>query len=166
MMPADRDVYFNAPGTASVSWDPNGKLVFVEWEGWADSAEFAALLDAEIRALGEHRGSRLLADCRRQRVLNPDDQDRADKEWVPRAPAAGLKRFAIVLPTSVLAAMNVQDRLGKVPSAMLVAQPSGGHCPVPPRPRRQLITSARCCLCGVGRASSTVMCDGLPWPRQ
>jgi hypothetical protein len=52
-------------------------------------------------------------------VLRPDDQERADKEWLPRALAAGLKRFAIVLPTSVLAAMNVQDRLGKVPSATL-----------------------------------------------
>ncbi|HEV2029283.1 MAG TPA: STAS/SEC14 domain-containing protein [Candidatus Dormibacteraeota bacterium] len=119
MMPAHSDVYFNAPGAASVRWDGNGRLVLVEWEGWADSEEFAALLDAEVRALIEHRGSRLLADCRRQKVLRPDDQERADKEWLPRALAAGLKRFAIVLPTSVLAAMNVQDRLGKVPSATL-----------------------------------------------
>lgn len=119
MSPADSDVYFNAPGIASVRWDAHGKLVLVEWEGWADSAEFAALLDAEVRALSEHRASRLLADCRRQKVLHPDDQERADKEWLPRALAAGLKRFAIVLPTSVLAAMNVQDRLGKVPSATL-----------------------------------------------
>ena len=119
MSPADSDVYFNAPGSASVCWDPNGKLVLVEWEGWADSVEFAALLDAEVRALSEHRASRLLADCRRQKVLRPDDQERADKEWLPRALAAGLKRFAIVLPTSVLAAMNVQERLGKVPSETL-----------------------------------------------
>ena len=119
MSPADSDVYFNAPGIASVRWDPTGRLVLVEWEGWADSAEFAALLDAEVRALSEHRGSRLLADCRRQKVLHPDDQERADKEWLPRALTAGLKRFAIVLPTSVLAAMNLQDRLGKVSSATL-----------------------------------------------
>ena len=85
MSPADSDVYFNAPGIASVRWDPNDRLVLVEWEGWADSAEFAALLDAEVRALSEHRGSRLLADCRRQKVLRPDDQERADKEWLPRA---------------------------------------------------------------------------------
>ena len=119
MMPPDSDVYFNAPGTASVRWDPTSKLILVEWEGWADSAEFAALLDAEIRALSEHHASRLLADCRRQKVLHPDDQERAHQEWLPRALVAGLKRFAIVLPTSVLAAMNVQDRLGKVSSATL-----------------------------------------------
>jgi SpoIIAA-like len=119
MLPPDKDVYFYAAGVASVRWDEKGELVVVAWEGWADSAEFAALLDAEVRALREHRSSRLLADCRRQKVLRPDDQERADKEWLPRALAAGLKRFAIVLPTSLLATMNVQDRLGKVPSATL-----------------------------------------------
>ena len=118
-MPGNSNVYFNAPGVARVSWEPTGGLVVVEWEGWADSAEFTALLEAEIQALIDHSGSRLLADCRRQRVLNPADQDKADREWVPRAVAVGLRRFAIVLPTSVLAAMNLQDRLGKVPSGTL-----------------------------------------------
>ena len=119
MTPEERDVYFAAPGIASVKWDGSGKLVFVEWEGWADSVEFAALLDAEIRALTEHQGSRLLADCRRQRVLRPEDQQKANAEWLPRALAAGLKRFAIVLPTSVLAAMNLQGSLGKVATTAL-----------------------------------------------
>jgi len=117
-MAAARDIYFNEPGVASVSWDADDKLVLVEWTGWADSAEFAALLDAEVRALREHASSRLLADCRRQKVLRPEDQEEADREWIPRALAAGLKRFAIVLPTSGLAATNLQDRLGKVPSAI------------------------------------------------
>jgi len=113
------DVYFNSPGVATVRWDQSGGIVMVEWEGWADSEEFTALLEAEIQALSDHGASLLLADCRRQRVLRPADQDRADREWLPRATAAGLKRFAIVLPTSVLAAMNLQDRLGKVPSGTL-----------------------------------------------
>jgi hypothetical protein len=113
------DVYFNAPGVASVRWDPSCAAVLVEWEGWASSAEFMALLDAEVRALSDHRCSRLLADCRRQKVLNPADQERGDREWLPRAIEAGLKRFAIVLPTSVLATMNLKERLGKVPETVL-----------------------------------------------
>jgi hypothetical protein len=115
MMPADSNVYFHTPGIASVTWDEAGQLVMVEWEGWADSAEFAALLDAEVRALIKHSGSRLLADCRRQKVLSPVEQDRADREWLPKALDAGLKRFAIILPTSVVAAINLQDRLKKIP---------------------------------------------------
>jgi len=113
------DVYFYAQGVASVKWDEAGATVLVQWEGWASGAEFMALLNAEVRALTEHKCSRLLADCRRQKVLNPTDQDWGDREWLPRAIEAGLKRFAIVLPTSVLASMNIQERLGKVPETVL-----------------------------------------------
>jgi hypothetical protein len=112
-------VYFNTPGVASVRWDEEGQLVLVEWQGWANSSEFTALLDAEIQALKKHQGSRILADCRLQRVLNPADQDRANREWVPRALAAGLKQFAVVLPTSGLAEVNLKHSLDKVPATAL-----------------------------------------------
>ena len=113
------NVFFNAPGVASVRWDEDGQLVFVEWEGWANSTEFAALLDAEVRALRQHHGSRVLADCRRQKVLNPADQEQANREWLPRALAAGLKRFAVALPSSGLAEVNLKDSLGKAPVGAL-----------------------------------------------
>ncbi len=116
------DVYFSVPGIATVRWDGSHSTVFVEWDGWANTAEFNALLDAEVKALREHACSRLLADCRRQRVLNPADQERANREWVPQALEAGLRRFAIVLPVSDTAAGHLRERLDKVPqSAMQIA---------------------------------------------
>ena len=119
-MPAPTDhVYFDVAGVASVRWEERTATVKVEWQGWANSDEFAELLDAEVRALEDHGASRLLADCRLQRVLNPQDQERADREWLPRALEAGLRRFAIILPTSQLAAMNLQDRLGRIPGTVL-----------------------------------------------
>lgn len=119
MDPASHDVYFDEPGVASVRWDEDGQLVLVEWQGWANSSEFAALLDAEIEALRKHQCTRILADCRRQKVLNPADQDRANREWVPRALAAGLKCFAVVVPSSVLADVNLKASLDKVPATAL-----------------------------------------------
>ena len=119
MDPASHDVYFDAPGVASVRWDEDGQLVLVEWQGWANAVEFAELLEAEIAALRKHRCARILADCRRQKVLNPVDQDRANKEWLPRALAAGLKFFAVVVPTSVLADVNLKASLDKVPATAL-----------------------------------------------
>jgi hypothetical protein len=116
--PAD-GVYFSTAGVASVRWDEEDQLVLVEWDGWANSAEFAALLDAELRALEQHRGSRILADCRRQKVLNPKDQEQANREWLPRALRIGLKRFAIVVPASVVADMNLRDSLEKAAGAGL-----------------------------------------------
>lgn len=111
-MPApDGHFYFSQPGVAKVSWDSEHATVFVEWEGWADEAEFATLLEAGVQALIEHRGSRWLADCRRQRVLSAASTSRADSEWLPRAAGLGLKRFAVVLPESGLAAMNLEARM-------------------------------------------------------
>lgn len=119
--PAD-GVYFDAPGVASVRWDEDGQLVLVEWQGWANAGEFSDLLDAEIAALRKHRGSRMLADCRRQRGLSALDQDRANEVWLPKALAAGLRRFAVVLPSSGLAAANLKDRLAKIrPGALELA---------------------------------------------
>jgi SpoIIAA-like len=119
MGPEATDVYFDLPGVATVRWDPAADTVLVEWQGLADATEFTALLDAEIRALREHQGTRLLADCRLQKVLNAAAEDWADREWLPRALAAGLKRFAIVLPESEVAARNVQEHLGHVPNSTL-----------------------------------------------
>jgi hypothetical protein len=119
MNPTDREVYFSTPGVASVRWDQAARLVFVEWEGWADSKEFMELLDAEVQALRDHRGSRVLADCRQQKVINPADQERAARDWLPLALAAGLKRFAVVLPRSGLAEMNIRDQMGKIPADLL-----------------------------------------------
>lgn len=113
------ETYFAVPGVASVRWDDPTATVVVEWDGWANTSEFAALLDAEVKALKEHRGSRLLADCRRQRVLNPADQERADREWVPQVLEAGLRRFAIVLPVSDVASAHLRERLGKVPQTAM-----------------------------------------------
>jgi hypothetical protein len=113
------DVYFDAPGVASVRWDEDGQLVLVEWQGWANASEFAGLLDAEIVALRKHHGTRMLADCRRQKGLSAADQDRANENWLPRALAAGLKRFAVVVPSSGLAEANLKERLGKVRAGAL-----------------------------------------------
>jgi len=105
------DVYFHVPGVALVRWDAGLRAVVETWEGWANADEFMNMLDAGVRALGENKGSRWLADCRLQRVLRSADQTAGNKRWLPRALAAGLRRFAVVLPASGLAKANIQDHL-------------------------------------------------------
>ena len=99
---------------ATVRWDEPTATVFVTWDGWANASEFKALLDAEVKALRDHSGNCLLADCTRQRILNLSDQERANREWLPEILAAGLKRFAIVQPESETAAAHLRERLGNV----------------------------------------------------
>lgn len=107
-------VFFNQPGVAVVTWDPTFKAVHVEWLGWADSTEFAAVLEAGLRALTEHDGSRWLADCRNQRAIQQPVQEWIDRDWFPRALTGGLKRMAVVMAKRVLARMNLEDVLARV----------------------------------------------------
>ena len=112
-------VYFSVPGVATVRWDPRNAIVFVEWHGWANTPEFTQLLDAEINALQDHGSTRLLADCRRQRILNLDVQERANRDWLPRAIAVGLRRFAIILPENDIAAGHLREHLAGVPQTAI-----------------------------------------------
>ena len=112
-------VYFNRPGVAIVKWDATCKAAHIEWQGWADPTEFAAANDAIILALTQHGGSRALGDCINMRVIQQSDQDWVIRDWFPRILAAGLRRMALVVPKSGLAAMNVTDILSRVPGTQL-----------------------------------------------
>ena len=115
----DQSVYFQSPGVAVLKWDPGSGAVYIEWQGWADSTEFALLLEAGLRALKEYHGSRWLADCRNMKTIDESDQEWLDRSWFPRMLAAGLRRMAVLMPKSALAKMNVQNILGKVPGTKL-----------------------------------------------
>jgi hypothetical protein len=113
---AANGVFFDRPGVAVLRWEPTLRAVCVEWQGWADPAEFAAAFEAGLGALIEHRGSRWLADCRDMKTIQQSDQEWLDQSWFPRVIAAGLHRMAVVIPKSGLAMTNLQDIIRKVPA--------------------------------------------------
>ena len=102
------------PGVVTLAWDGELSSVVVTWKGHATPADFRRLLAAEVTSLKSHAGSRILADCRLQRRLDQAVQDEADQEWVDHAVAAGLRRFAVVVPDNRDAAIDVMDRLGRI----------------------------------------------------
>jgi hypothetical protein len=116
---APGDVIFHRPGVAIVRWDAACKAVWVEWQGWANPHEFAETLEAGLVALVDHRGSCWLADCRGMKAIQQSDQEWIDRNWFPRALAAGMKRMATILPISGLAKMNLEDIMSKVPVTKL-----------------------------------------------
>jgi hypothetical protein len=108
------NVFFNRPGVATVLWDPAIQAVSTEWHGWADRAEFVAVLEAGLLALKKHHASRGLVDSRRQRDLPWPDQDWVSRQWFPRALAAGLTRLALVVPESELVMMRIEEVVSSV----------------------------------------------------
>jgi hypothetical protein len=113
------NVFFNRPGVATVLWDPAIQAVSTEWHGWADRAEFVAVLEASLRALKKHHGSKGLVDSRRQRALPWPDQDWVSRQWFPRAISAGLQRLALVVPESELVMKGIEEVVSTVQGTSL-----------------------------------------------
>ena len=105
---------FVIPGVVTVGWDAVSRAVLVTWKGRGTADDFRRLLAEELAALRARSAKNLLADLRRQPPLEPELQDYADSQWLPRAVAAGLRRFAVVVPDHRDAAVNVEDRLGRI----------------------------------------------------
>jgi len=107
--PADQDpVYFDHPGVALVTWNADLRAACLESQGWADEGESHAALDAVIRALRAHRGSRCLVD-NRKKAIKAADQEWIAENWIPRAVGAGLRLTAIVELESGPAAMTIKE---------------------------------------------------------
>ena len=117
--PLPGGVYYDRPGVAFVNWDTISHAVHMEWQGWANSAEYREANDAIVTALMANRSSKLLGDSRNLKVIKKSDQDWSNQDWFPRVLAAGLKRMALVIPQSGLAKMNVDEILSKVPGTPL-----------------------------------------------
>lgn len=108
-MSIEDSIYLNVPGVALVTWNEGLKAASLEMQGWASSTEAQLTLDAIIRALKEHHGSRWLLDARKMKVLKQSDQDWMTQNWLPRAAAAGMRLAAVVVPRSMVAMTNVED---------------------------------------------------------
>ena len=114
-------VYFNFPRVAVVKWDRTSQAAHMEWQGWAKPAEFRAANDALVEAIVDHHSSKVLGDSRQIKVIQKTDQDWVNRDWFPRILAAGLTRMALVLPTSGLAKMNIDDMVSRVADRLDVA---------------------------------------------
>jgi hypothetical protein len=107
--PSDQDpVYFNHPGVALVTWNADLRAACLESQGWTDAGESHAALDAVIRALRAHRGSRCLVD-NRKKAIRAADQAWIAENWLPRAAGAGLRLTAIVEPEIGPATITIKE---------------------------------------------------------
>ena len=107
--PSDEDpVYFNRPGVALVTWNRDLRAACLESQGWANTRESQAALDAVIRALRAHRGSRCLVD-NRKKAIRAADQAWIAENWLPRAVGAGLRLTAIVEPEIGPATVTIKE---------------------------------------------------------
>ena len=73
-----------------MTWNPDLRAVCLEPKAWANTGEAQAVLDAIIRALRQHHGSRWLLDGRKLKAFKRADHDWTTKNWLPRPTSPGM----------------------------------------------------------------------------
>lgn len=100
------------PGTdfsCTVGYDVDVPCVFMTWKGYATTPLFREANARVLACLAERRATRLLGDVADFVLIAAADQDWLTTEWIPRAVAAGLRRAAIVQPTSYFNRVAVEN---------------------------------------------------------
>jgi hypothetical protein len=95
--------------TYSLSWNASAQCIEFTWNGFVKGADFHDGCNAMVKELSARKASRLIVDSRKYTVVDPADQLWSIQDWLPRALAAGLKHFAVVMPESVVGKMSVQN---------------------------------------------------------
>ena len=90
-------------------WNAPAQCVEFTWNGFVKGADFQDGCNAMLKELTARKASRLIVDSRKYTVVDPGDQLWSIQDWLPRALAAGLKHFAVVMPESVVGKLSVQN---------------------------------------------------------
>lgn len=111
-------IHYEAP-CATIHWEDDDRIVWVEWKATPDSASFRKVLDAGLELIVQKGGQRWLADCLKMGPVSVDDTKWANEDWTPRIIAAGVKWLAFVMPERVSASISVLGFLAEAGGATM-----------------------------------------------
>ena len=106
----------------SISWNPEGGFIHVEWKGYATSAEYLEILGKQLDLTKQKRAANILYDLRKLGVVSAENQKYTNEVYFPQVSAAGSKRAAIVVPEGAFGALSVNSILGKKNEALFEAK--------------------------------------------
>ena len=105
-----------------LAWDGEHNCVYVEFKGFATSAEFRSGTMMVIEAIRERNATSLISDNRRLEVVTNEDQLWLRDTLVPQAAAGGLKRAALVVAHQGLGKYASQVIVNRLPSGRFVTR--------------------------------------------
>ncbi len=95
----------------SLWYHPETGIVHHRIKGYLVQGGFRKLLNASAELVETHRATRYLSDDRQNVVVDPEDIKWADDNWYPRVFKAGLKRWALVLPATMVGTLQAKSIL-------------------------------------------------------
>ena len=105
-----------------IAWDGEHNCIYVEFKGFATSAEFRSGTIKVIEAIRERNATSLISDNRRLEVVTNEDQLWLRDTLVPQAAATGLKRAALVVAHSGLGRYASQQIVNRLPDGLFVTR--------------------------------------------
>ena len=101
-------IYFERP-FVRIRWNEEFQCVESEWLSFVFGAPYREALEAALKLHREKNSSRSLSDMRKASVLVDDDAKWVLEDWIPRARAAGVLKFAMLRPASVVFQMQLEQ---------------------------------------------------------
>ena len=96
----------NKPYT--ISYDASNKYVFMDWDGYATSAQFREGTEYMLQLLKQNNSSKVLADIKDMTIIGREDQNYVQFNFLPRAIDAGFRAIAIVRPVNHFNAVAIE----------------------------------------------------------
>ena len=90
----------------SLWYYPETGIVHHRMKGYLPPGGFRKPLNASAELLETHRATKYVSDDRANVVVDPDDTEWADDHWYPRVAKAGLKHWALVMPSTVVGTLQ------------------------------------------------------------
>jgi len=80
----------------SISHDPENKLIYLKWKGFATSENFRDGLNFALDLVKEHQAENWLGNLKLMEAILPADEEWCSKLWYPQIATTSLKKMAIV----------------------------------------------------------------------
>lgn len=94
---------------ATLMYYPDQKIVRHKFHKPIGGTTFRNIVDSGIALLQEHQAKKWLSDDRANSVFSDEDNAWIYNDWLPRAVQAGWKHWALIVPESTAARMNMKE---------------------------------------------------------
>ncbi|EQA44833.1 methyl-accepting chemotaxis protein signaling domain protein [Leptospira broomii serovar Hurstbridge str. 5399] len=85
-------------------------LLDIVWTPQYSDEKYKEILSAALDVVRKHRISRWMADTRRIGIVSAEGQQWVNEIWFPEANQSTLRKIALVIPESALAAMSIDNK--------------------------------------------------------
>ena len=101
-------IYFERP-FVRIQWNEEFEWVESEWLSFVFGDPYREALEAALDLHRQKSSPRNLSDMRKASVLIDEDAKWLLESWIPRARAAGVVRYAVIRPASVVSQTQLEQ---------------------------------------------------------